>query len=72
MGISTGTLSLWEMRAVSAEPCCCRSCVGIWWVETRDAVHHPLVPRMVPVAERGPPPPLPVQECRGGSRVNPS
>lgn len=40
--------------AVSAEPCRCHSCVGAWWVESRDAVHHPAVPRMVPAAESDP------------------
>ena len=47
MGIRPGTPSLREMGAVSAEPCRCHSCVGVWWVEIGDAV-HPEVPRMVP------------------------
>ena len=54
MGIRPGTPSLREMGAVSAEPCRCHSCVGVWWVEIRDAV-HPEVPRMVPAAESDPP-----------------
>ena len=65
MGFRPGTPSLREMGAVSAEPCRCHSCVGVWWVETRDAVHHPAGPRMVPTAESDPA----LQECQGGSRV---
>lgn len=48
--------------AVSAEPCRCHSCVGAWWVESRDAVHHPAVPRMVPAAESDPPSGVPGRE----------
>lgn len=51
----------WLLWAIQGGGCA----AGIWWVETRDAVHHPAVPRMVPTAESDPA----LQECQGGSRV---